>query len=144
MLGFPKPPPRIFDKRRIAREAANLLRAVYDEVDARDDKQCRCCGRRGNPYAVDPLGRLHHCHILDASLGGEVSAANIFLGCSICHLYVHRKELFVIGTNANHDLEFEVYESAAREIFSHRRLPGHVHIAAAPWGENPVPKCRKR
>jgi hypothetical protein len=127
---FPKPAPRIFSKRDDQREADRIRREVYAAVDARDQKRCRCCDRRGNPYALDPLGKIHRCHIVDASRGGAMSAENIFSGCWICHALIHAKQLFVVGTNANKPLRFELHEAAVVEAFGVRLLPKHVRIIA--------------
>jgi hypothetical protein len=128
VIGIPKPRPRILEKREAARELEKLKRQVYAAVDARDQKRCRVCNRRGNPYALDPLGKIHHCHIQDASLGGAMSTENVFSGCWICHALIHAKQLFVIGRNANEWLEFEVMEAAVVEVFGTRHLPPHVRI----------------
>lgn len=126
----PKARPHILDKRDDRREDERVQRAVYEEIDARDLKRCRVCMRRGNPYALDPLGKIHRCHLRDASLGGPMAAANIFSGCWICHALIHAKQLFPIGTNANHRLEFDINEAAVVEVFGSRTLPSHVHIIA--------------
>ena len=125
-----KPRPEILDKRDSQRDAERHERAVYAEVDARDLKRCRICMRRGNPYAVDALGRIHRCHIKDASRGGEFAARNIFSGCWICHSLIHAKQVFVLGTNANARLEFEIEEAAVIDVFGTRPVPSHVHIIA--------------
>lgn len=128
MLGFPKPRPKIFEKRDTKRADEALQRLVYADVDARDGKRCRCCGRYGNPYAIDPLGKIHRCHIRDKSRGGEMSAANLCSLCWICAALETGKQLFFVGTNANHELHFEIYEVAVVEVFGSRELPSHVHI----------------
>lgn len=128
---IPKPRPRVLDKRDDSREADRLKRAVYAEIDARDQKRCRVCGRRGNPYATEALGRIHRCHIKNASAGGEMSSRNLFSGCWICHALIHAKQLFVIGRNAWKDLRFEIDERAVLDVFGARELPKHVRIVAA-------------
>jgi hypothetical protein len=128
----PKPRPKVLEKRDTRRADTAWKRLVYDEIDARDQKRCRCCSRRGNPYALDPLGKIHRVHIRDASLGGDLSPANIFSGCWICHALIHAKQLFVIGTDARYQLDFEIHEAAVVEVFGPGELPPHVHIIAAP------------
>lgn len=128
MFPQPKGRPRILDKRDDQREHERLERQVAAEVDARDLKRCRCCGRRGDPYAVDPLGRIHRHHIRPRSRGGSLSSANLVSLCARCHALVHARQLFVIGTNANHRIEFDVHEAAVVEIFGTKPIPPFVHI----------------
>lgn len=125
-----KPRPRILNKRDDAREAEREKRAVYAEIDARDQKRCRVCGRKGNPYATTALGKIHRAHIQDASRGGPLSAANLFSACWICHAFIHAKQLFVIGTNADKRLTFEIDERAVLDVFGTKELPKHVRIVA--------------
>lgn len=124
----PKPKPRIFEKRDERRDAEALKRQVYAEVDARDQRRCQCCGRRGNPNAVEALGRIHRHHILEASRGGPMTAANILSVCALCHSLIHAKQLWVIGKDANRGVRFEIHEAAVVEVFGNRVLPKHVRI----------------
>jgi hypothetical protein len=125
----PKARPRIFDRLEDRVLAERRKRQVYAEVDARDMHRCRCCGRRGSPYATDPLGRIHRAHILDASRGGALVAWNLASLCWICHALEHAKQLHFIGQNANsHRLRFELHEAAVVEVFGARELPAHVRI----------------
>jgi hypothetical protein len=123
-----KPKPRILQRRAEKRKADAEKRDVYLLVDARDCKQCKVCGRKGNPYAVDPLGKLHHVHILDASLGGEMKTWNLWLGCSICHALIHAKQLWPVTRNADQSMRFEIHEAAVVEVFGRKHLPAHVRI----------------
>lgn len=123
-----KPRPRVLDRRDGERDAEREKRRVYAEIDARDQKVCRCCGRRGNPYATTALGKLHRAHIRDASRGGLMAAWNLVSLCWICHALEHAKQLFIIGTNANKVLRFEIKEVAFVEVFAARELPKHVRI----------------
>lgn len=120
--------PRVLDMRDSRREQDAQKRAVYREVDARDGRRCRCCGRKGNPNAVSVLGRIHRCHIHDAGTRGPMSAANLVSLCWICAALETAKQLFFIGTDANHELHFEVMDAAVEEIFGSRELPEHVRI----------------
>jgi len=124
----PKPRPRIFDAREDQREADRQKRAVYAEVDARDQKRCQCCGRRGNPEALTTLGKIHRAHIRDASRGGALTAGNLVSLCAWCHSLVHAKQLWIVGTDANAGVTFEIHEAAVVEIFGVKQLPAHVHI----------------
>jgi hypothetical protein len=127
-----KPKSRILGKRAARAQAAAAQREVYQWVDARDGKQCRICGRKGNPYAVDPLGKLHHVHLLDASLGGAMKPWNLYLGCWICHALIHAKQLWPTTRNADLPMMFEIHEAAVVEVFGRRHLPPHVSIVTDP------------
>lgn len=131
---------RIADKKKAMRDAEEQKIDVYKVVDQRDEFRCVICGRKGNPYATTLLGRLHHCHVKDASLGGELVTSNIFLGCSECHLLrIHGKQIRVIDEHANADegLEFEIDEAAVVHTFGNRAIPQHVHIVL-PSGERQI------
>src|SRR4051812_15155013 len=84
-LAFPKGKPHAISAEEQARAAARHQRQVYKHVDVRDGKQCTCCGRAGNPYAKTTLGKLHHEHMQELSLGGATSKENVTLLCWICH-----------------------------------------------------------
>lgn len=132
MIGFPKPRPRIFDQIEERREADSLKRAVYAEVDARDQRLCRCCGRKGNPNATTAIGRIHRAHIRDASRGGQLAAWNLCSLCWICHALEHAKQLFFIGKDANSPrLGFEIHEAAVIDVFGTQPLPRQVRIITA-------------
>ena len=125
----PKPQPRILDKMKARREEIGLKRRVYAEVDTRDLRCCRCCGRRGNPDSVTALGKIHRAHIVDASRGGQISSENLISLCSLCHSFEHAKQLFFRSKNANSmKFAFDVHEAAVLDIFGARQLPSHVHI----------------
>lgn len=124
---------RVLREQQDKRETDALKRTVYREVDQLDERKCRCCGRHGNPYATTTLGRLHHAHLIDASLGGEMSIFNIYLLCWICHALVHAKQVFPIGLNAR-QVAFEIYEAAVVHVFGSDPLPKHVAIVL-PNGE---------
>lgn len=111
------------------------MRAVNAQVDARDGKRCRCCGRRGDPNATTTLGRIHRAHIRDASRGGPYEAWNLCSLCWLCHALEHAKQLWFVGVDASDrradgqfELAFELHEAAVVEIFGTRALPPHVHI----------------
>jgi len=127
---------RVLARRGERRDEDANERAIDKLVDERDSKRCRCCGRRGRTEAVSVFDRLHRAHIVDRSLGGPYTTENILLLCAICHLSrgVHGKQLFIVGTNANQRIEFEVLEAAVVHIFGTRQLPGHVRIIL-PSGE---------
>lgn len=132
MIGFPKPRPRVLDKIEADRAAEKLKREVYAAVDARDERKCRCCGRKGNPNATTTIGRIHRAHIKDASRGGEMASWNIASLCWICHAFEHAKQLWFLGDNADargrSRLRFEIHEAAVLDVFGTKTLPPHVHI----------------
>lgn len=104
-------------------------RATYAEVDRRDARTCRCCGRKGNPNATTTIGRIHRAHIKDASRGGALSLENLISICWICHALEHAKQLFFVGENANVlGFKFEIHEAAVIDVFGARQLPRHVSI----------------
>ena len=123
-----KPRHRHLDTIDDARTVAKHKREVYAEVDERDGRRCRCCGRKGNPHAVGVLGKIHRCHIHDAGTLGPMSARNLCSLCSTCAALETAKQLFFVGTNANRPMKFEVMDAAVEEIFGDRELPPHVRI----------------
>lgn len=126
----PKPRPRVLEKRDDKRERDAHERRVNAAVDARDGKRCRCCGRRGDPTATTTLGRIHRAHIRDASVGGPYESWNLVSLCWLCHALEHAKKLWILGTNADRRIEFEIHEAAVVEVFGSRLLPGHVRMLA--------------
>lgn len=121
--------PRVLDMVERDRDRKAVKRDAYAEVDERDGRRCRCCGRRGNPNAIGVLGRIHRCHIHDAGTRGGMRADNLVSLCWICAALETAKQLFFEGTDA-HDmsLTFGVMDVAVVEIFGDRPLPPHVHI----------------
>lgn len=104
-------------------------RKVDAEVDARDGKRCRCCGRRGNPYATTTLGRIHRAHIQDASKIGPYVAKNLCSLCWICHALEHAKKLWFKGTDANSmPMRFEIAASVVEKVFGKRQPQAHVKV----------------
>jgi len=140
-VACPKPTKldRVLAKKQAARDEDAHETKVDKIVDARDKKRCRCCGRRGNPAATTVFDRLHRAHIVDRSRSGAYESFNILLLCALCHLSrgVHGKQLFILGSNADERIEFEILEAAVVHIFGNRALPGHVHMIT-PDGERTV------
>jgi hypothetical protein len=127
---FPKPRPRVLDKRDEKRERDANERRVFAEVDARDQRRCRCCGRQGDPNATTLLGRIHRHHIRYRSKGGFDEPRNLLSLCAVCHALEHAGQLAIIGTDANERIGFEIHEAAVVEVFGRKVLPPHVHIVA--------------
>jgi len=140
----PSPKPskldRVLREEAEKREAEAVKRQVYRDVDLRDERRCIICGRHGNPNATTTLGRLHRVHLVDLSLGGEMSTRHVYLGCWICHAVIHAKQLFPVGMDANQDLRFEILEAAVVHVFGSQELPKHVSIIT-PDGERRLKRC---
>lgn len=124
----PKPRPRVFHAIEDAIAAKRVKVQVYAAVDARDQRRCRCCGRRGDPNAIDALGRIHRAHIRDASRGGAMSTGNLLSLCARCHSLEHAKQLAIIGTNADKGIRFEIHEAAVVDAFGVKPIPAHISI----------------
>ena len=118
----PKGRPSIFDKRDVKRDREAVRRSVYAAVDARDERACRCCGRRE---------KLHHHHLTYRSKGGGDETSNILLLCQFCHALLHARQLWILGKNADKRLTFEVAEAAVVDLFGTKELPKSVHIITA-------------
>jgi hypothetical protein len=119
---------RMSAKRQARCDDDALERAVNRAVDARDKGRCRCCGRRGRLDATSVLDRLHRHHVIYRSRQGAESASNKVTLCALCHAAEHAKQLWIVGTDANGPLRFEVLEAAVVALFGTRELPKHVSI----------------
>ena len=77
-------------KRRAAKRARleREKRAVYAQVDARDQGFCRLCCRLA----------AHHHHIRYRSRGGAHSVENVVSVCLHCHEAIHMGRVVVTGT----------------------------------------------
>lgn len=118
-LAFPKPRPRVLEKRDEQREKLNALRRVHLAVDQRDGRQCRCCGRRE---------KLHKHHITFRSKGGNDSTENLVTLDALCHALLHARQLWILGKNADKRLTFEIHEAAVVDLFGSKELPRDVRI----------------
>jgi hypothetical protein len=130
MTSFPKPKPHLFDKIADRQDAERTRRAAYAIVAIRDQRTCRCCGRKGS-YDAGGVDGLHRHHLTYRSRGGEDTTANLVTLCARCHVLEHvARQLHIVGTDADQRLEFEIDEAAVVEIFGTRPLPAHVRITA--------------
>jgi hypothetical protein len=127
-LKFPKGRARALEADADAKDAKAHERKVYAAVDGRDKKRCQCCGRRGNPNATTTLGKLHHEHLRELSLGGTTTPTNVWLACWICQPFKSAHQLDPIGNPEKAPLRFTVTEAAAAVIFKGRHRPAHVRI----------------
>jgi hypothetical protein len=118
---FPKPRPRIFEKRDLQRERKRVRDAVRAAIKARDGYACRCCGRTDH-VRQDP----HHLRF--SSLGGPDTTENEILTCGFCHAAIHARQIYVLGSNADKLIMFDIHESVVQDIFGTRVLPTHCRI----------------
>lgn len=115
---------------RDAKEAAQLR--VWDgEVDARDHRQCRACGKHSDPNVVGLTTRGHRAHIVYASAGGTCQPSNRVTLCSRCHNDEHKNRLRFsedgLGTfDANGPMEFWKKDTEGCWYLSRRELAPHV------------------
>ena len=120
----------------LAREAEEdrLERHYNKEIDDRDHRQCRACGKRTNP---DGLGLLrgHRAHIVYASAGGSMAPSNRVTLCPRCHQEEHKDRLRYtaeggpyVGLDANQGMEFWRKDTPTEQWFLSRRetAPGVV------------------
>lgn len=77
---YPKPKPRLLEKRQAKALTKKEWRALHKTVAERDGKRCRNCG-------VERGLDLHH--VIFRSLGGKDVAENLVLLCARCHQDVH-------------------------------------------------------
>ena len=115
----PKGRPAIFDKRDVKRDRESIRRSVYAAVDARDERQCRCCGRRE---------KLHHHHLTFRSKGGGDCVENVLLLCVLCHALLHARQLWIFGKDACRRISFEIHEAAVVDLFGTKPVPRDVRI----------------
>jgi 5-methylcytosine-specific restriction endonuclease McrA len=127
-LKYAKPRARALDDDEESRSAKQHQKAVYAVVDVRDKRQCTICGRRGNPNATTTLGKLHHEHLKELSLGGPTKTSNVVLACWICHPFKTAHQIEPTGNPDRGTLRYTVTGAAAKVIFKCRRPPAHVRI----------------
>lgn len=114
----------------IEREAedARLERKTNAEIDARDHRQCRACGKHSDPEATGLLKRGHRAHIVYASGGGSMEPFNRVTLCYECHNAEHKDRLRFtveggpyVGIDANEGMEFWRKEKATGQWYLSRR-----------------------
>ena len=117
---------------RVAK-AASDERRWNAEIDARDHRQCRACGKRTNPDEICLL-RGHRTHIVYASAGGSMEPRNRVSLCPKCHQDEHRDQLRFTaeggpyaGIDANLGMEFWRKDTNGQWFLSRREIaPGVV------------------
>ena len=126
--------PSRIDKRieRDQREAAQLKK-WNAEIDARDLRQCRCCGKRSDPDVMGLTTRGHRAHIVYASAGGSNEPRNRMTLCATCHNAEHRDRLRFtadggpyVGLDANGAMEFWNKDAAGVWFLTKREIAPHV------------------
>jgi len=91
MVAFPKPRPKLLDKRKAKASKASDWRKVRAVVMARDGHRCRACGLTNG---------LDAHHVVARSLGGKDKATNLIALCRPCHQSVHGHVLLLHGGTA--------------------------------------------
>jgi hypothetical protein len=120
---------------RLEREAhaAKDERRWNAEIDARDGRQCRACGKHTDPDATGLL-RGHRAHIVYASAGGSMEPSNRVTLCAKDHSAEHKDDLRFTplggpyeGVDANQGMEFWRRDAEAGYFYlSRRELAPHV------------------
>jgi hypothetical protein len=83
------------------------------EIDARDGKRCRACGKASHPQRIGLTTRGHRHHIVYASACGGMEPSNRVTLCARCHSDEHHDRLRFradggpyAGIDANEPMEF--------------------------------------
>ena len=91
-------------KRKLLKKAENekAWRDCCVKVDARDEKKCRVCGRRGNPESDSLLDKIHRHHMVanDRRCGIHEPSRVISLCCR-CNGEVHTEGTLSLEGDAN-------------------------------------------
>ena len=113
-------------QRDTERDAA--WRACRKAVDARDHRDCRCCGQGTNPDDIG-LIRGHRHHIVYRSAGGLDTSQNVITLCWTCHNAEHKSRLRIdvidAALGANGPVEFWRTDEAGAWFLSRRELDVH-------------------
>lgn len=120
-------------------EDARMERQYNAEIDRRDHRQCRACGKRTDPDVIGLL-RGHRAHIVYASAGGSMEPWNRVTLCPACHLAEHKDRLRFtesggpyVGIDANGPMEFWRKEGRDGDFYlSRRELAPHV-VESGGW-----------
>lgn len=97
-LKFPKPRPRVLDKRALRLEKERQWQKARKFVRERDGGKCRSCGRAG--------AEVHH--LVYRSRGGDHDPNNLALLCQRCHedIHAHLIEVRFGGRNKARTVKF--------------------------------------
>lgn len=87
-LKFPKPIPRVLERKAEIRARTMAALKARTQVWVRAMGKCEKCGRRAE-RSVDSLraGNVHH--VVYRSRGGKDDPANLILTCRECHRDIH-------------------------------------------------------
>src|SRR5690606_24714483 len=118
-----KPLPRSLRKLAAKRDAAKAEREVKAAVKARDGFRCRVCLRKGPVDCHEEKRR---------GAGGNVSLANSYAVCRICHDLLQSRhiaaeqdrELF----DASQPIRFLTTRQVADLVWPSGNIPAHVHV----------------
>jgi hypothetical protein len=116
---FPKPLPRVLEKRQAKRDTLALERVIKAGIKTRDRYECRCCGRR------DEL-EVHERKTRGA--GGRVSFDNSLTLDRICHQLAQQYRIVIEGPTCDGPLRFVMSPMVASVLFDHRTIPFHVSV----------------
>lgn len=116
---------------RDRKEAADEKR--WDaEIDRRDGKKCRACGKPSDPDRVGLTTRGHRAHIVYASACGSMGPFNRVTLCAKCHTDEHKDRLRFtedggpyVGIDANGPMEFWRKDADERWYLSRREIAVH-------------------
>lgn len=114
------------------REEAAQLKRWDAEIDARDSKRCRACGKPSDPEKVGLTKRGHRAHIVYASACGSSEPWNRVTLCFQCHSDEHKDRLRFTaeggpytGLDANGPMEFWRKDAGGRWYLSRREVAVH-------------------
>lgn len=112
-------------------DAANE-RKWNGEIDKRDGRRCRACGKASDPDAVGLTKRGHRAHIVYASACGSMEPFNRVTLCAKCHSDEHGDRLRFtadggpyVGIDANGPMEFWRKDEHQQWYLSRREIAVH-------------------
>lgn len=90
------------DEQRARRtQEATDQRLCYAVVDARDEGQCRVCGRRVSIRAITMQHKAIHHHLIFRSRGGMHEPWNVVTICCDCNAEIHVEGTLRLEGNAD-------------------------------------------
>lgn len=110
----PKPLPTVIDKTAKKREAKRTERDIYQQIDDRDHRMCRCCGTKSD---------LEHHHRVSRGAGGRTTTDNCLTLCRLCHRLAQTYRIFIEGESCDLRLTFAMSNIVVAHVFTARRMP---------------------